>query len=163
MATYTVRMSDEQCSETETFEADSLDAAAAEAGERTRDWIEGGDWGDDGAIVSARWELYEGDNADGDPVEDGHEQVEIEPDHDTLMRRAGAPADCDHEFISTYEVEGGLRENPGVWSHGGTTMSFRSHCRHCGLQKREVSYGSQRNPGQSDRVEYEMPATAECD
>jgi hypothetical protein len=165
MATYTVRYSDSQCVERERFEADDDGAAADRAIELAEEWVRGGEWGDGGASVDAAWMLFVGDDPDGetDPIDSGSITVEIEPDHTTLMRRAGAPKDCDHDFVSTYEVDGGIEENPGVWSTGGTTMVFRCHCRHCGLVMREVRYGSQRNPGQADTVEYSMPETADAD
>ena len=48
----------------------------------------------------------------------------------------------------------GCTENPGVWSLGGTTIVFSDTCRHCGLARVATHYGSQRNPGQRDTVEY---------
>lgn len=162
MATYTVAMRDE-CGSTEheTITAADLDEARESAEEATETWVRGGEWGDSGASVDAYWRLYEGDQADeSDPIDEGSITVQIEPDEAALMQAAGAPDDCDHHFVATYEVEGGCRENPGVWSAGGTTLVYRSHCEHCGLQKREVQYGTQRNPGQCDIVEYEMPEPA---
>lgn len=44
---------------------------------------------------------------------------------------------------------GGCDDNPGVWSLGGTTLSFLSTCE-CGAERHEKSYGSQRNPGEID-------------
>ena len=92
---------------------------------------------------------------------DGEEiEVEIEPDHDGKIKEAARHADIcgtdpdDHDWTS--DGEGGSTENPGVWSHGGTTMSFASHCRKCGLHRLEKTPGSQRNPGGHDTVEYEM-------
>lgn len=60
----------------------------------------------------------------------------------------------EHEW--TTDGEGGSDDNPGAFSLGGTAMAFRSHCRDCGLHRREVHYGTQRNPGQSDVVDYAM-------
>ena len=60
----------------------------------------------------------------------------------------------EHDWQRPHEIVGGLRENPGVWSEGGTTMTFHSVCAHCGLHKHETHCGAQRNPGQLDTVEY---------
>lgn len=87
-------------------------------------------------------------------------EVEIEPDHSGKI--ADATRGCetcgtepdDHDWTS--DGEGGCRENPGVWGHGGTAMSFDSHCRKCGLHRHEHSTGIQRNPDDHDTVEYEM-------
>lgn len=60
----------------------------------------------------------------------------------------------EHDWERPYEIVGGLKENPGVWSAGGTTMTFHSVCAHCGLHKHETQHGAQRNPGQLDTIEY---------
>jgi hypothetical protein len=59
-----------------------------------------------------------------------------------------------HDWQRPHEIVGGLSENPGVWSAGGTTMTFHSVCANCGLHKHETHVGAQRNPGQLDTVEY---------
>lgn len=152
----------------ERFEADSLEAAAEEAQGRTEEWLMGGDWGEDGSRVSGWWTL---EDADGDEVDEGSATVEIEPDHDALIRRAcggrhsAAWESCcggdpdDHDWTS--EGEGGCSQNPGCWSVGGTAMVFASHCRTCGLRRVERHTGSQRNPGEHDTVRYEMPEQVE--
>jgi hypothetical protein len=72
-----------------------------------------------------------------------------------LIAAAGGDTSCDHDWSA--EGEGGCSENPGVWSTGGTSMVFHTHCTHCGLIRIERSTGSQRNPGEHDTVEYQMP------
>ena len=108
---------------------------------------------------------------DGDEIDRDGVSVEIEPDHERLVREAVRLAGArdrscgndpdEHDWTS--EGEGGCDENPGVWSTGGTSMLFVSHCRTCGLRRREKTCGSQRNPGESDRVEYEMPEEWEAE
>lgn len=172
MADYTIRMRCEDGgSETTTIPADDLDQLRHEADEATHDWLRDGEWGTDGARVSGRWEALDDDGEtltddDGEEVGGGVE-VAIEPDHAAKIKAAcggrhtaeserccGTDPD-DHDW--TGEGEGGLRENPGVWSVGGTAMVFKAHCRVCGLHRTERSTGSQRNPGEHDTVEYEMP------
>lgn len=169
--TYTVRMWCEGGGDdSRAIQADSLDSACEQAEEMTRDWVRGGDWGEEGARVSAWWSL---EDDDGDEV-CGDVTVDVEPDHAALIRAAcggkhtpewerccGTDPD-DHNWTS--EGEGGCSENPGVWATGGTSMRFVSHCRACGLRRRESTTGSQRNPGDHDRVEYTMPDRwcAEC-
>lgn len=160
MTTYTLHMRDEGGStETATIEADALAGAVAQVDAECRSWVEDGSWGDDGASVQVWWTLH--DDA-GDEVADGSSEVEIEPTHDALIRDAGGDTACEHEW--TAEGEGGCRENPGVWSVGGTAMTFRAHCRLCGLIRIERSTGSQRNPGEHDTVQYQQPEhwCAEC-
>lgn len=159
LTTYTLTMR-EPCggSETVEIEAATLEDAVTEGEERTRGWTSEGDYGHDGASIEAWWVLEE----DGEEVKRGCVTVEIEPDHDYLIRRAGGDPGCDHDWTS--EGEGGCSENPGVWSCGGTAMRSSSHCRCCGLIRVERITGSQRNPGEHDTVEYTQPESwcAEC-
>jgi len=61
----------------------------------------------------------------------------------------------DHDW--TGQGHGGLDENPGVWSAGGTGTRSEEHCRRCGLMRVEMLHGSQRNPGDWDTLTYSMP------
>jgi len=160
MPSYTVEMRDEcQGGETITIEADSLQECRQEASDETAEWVAGGSWGDDGARIDA-WYIIS--DEDGDELDRGSVTVEIEPDHDALISAAGGDTECDHDWTS--EGEGGCDQNPGVWSTGGTSMTFCSHCRLCGLHRTEHTTGSQRNPGEHDTVEYHQPDNwcAEC-
>lgn len=123
------------------------------------DWCKDGDWGDDGAAIKISWTL----ELDGDEIDGGRYTVEIEPNHPVLIanacrdsRSCGDDPD-NHDW--TAEGEGGCTENPGVWATGGTSMSFATHCRTCGLHRTQYRTGSQRNPGEHDTVVYEMPDT----
>lgn len=61
-----------------------------------------------------------------------------------------------HDWQTPYEIVGGCKENPGVWSLGGTKMAFHEVCSHCGMHKHEKHYGSQRNPDEEDCAIYEL-------
>jgi hypothetical protein len=62
---------------------------------------------------------------------------------------------CEHNsWVATVEQEGGCRENPGVWSQGGTKITVSDHCEVCGMKRNQVFYGSQRNYGEEDSVSY---------
>lgn len=155
----------EQSGYAETLDAEDMDEAVEMATTLCRE----GDWGDCGEGASISVWVTEHD-ADGEETDRCHVTVEIEPDHEYLIgnvtgftdRSCGDSPD-DHEWTS--EGEGGCRENPGVWSVGGTQMLFLSHCKVCGLHRREISVGSQYNPGEHDTVEYTMPDTwcEECE
>jgi len=154
------------------IEVQSLEQAFQAASTATEEWIEGGDWGNEGAEVCAYFSLELPDNFDLNELadflgeftlanflancidSDDRITVIIDPDEDALMPNTECPG---HEWESTVEVDGGLTENPGVFSHGGTRMSFASHCIHCGLRRRHVSVGDQHNPGEHDTVEF-IPA-----
>lgn len=155
MANYVLRMSDDFGGDAEEFfeERPSLE----EINETCDEWVLQGDWGPTGAVVEVSWTLVELTYVESDC---GTAPVEVEPDHAQLIRAATGGLGCGenpeaHEWTS--DGEGGLDENPGVWSTGGTSMMFRQHCTRCGLIRTECTTGSQRNPGEHDTVEYEMP------
>ena len=140
----------------ETVEFDGR-PSAEEIAEACRDWVEGGEWGDAGASVRVNWVLADGTLAvaGDEEIDSGIEEVDIEPNHDALIRVAGGDTSCGHDW--TGEGEGGCDENPGVWSTGGTSMLFVRHCTRCGLIRTERDPGSQRNPGECPTVEYSLP------
>lgn len=83
--------------------------------------------------------------------QDGYDQ------HDRDAYNAQIEPPCtkkNHNWIRPYEVVGGLKENPGVWSLGGTIIRYTSICKHCGCKKVETCFGEQRNPYQEDTIEY---------
>lgn len=145
-----------------TEEIESKDQPTAEDAEQEcRAWYDGhcGAYGFDpeGARVVVSWAIVD---PDGDEQSSGTVEIDIAPDHEALIRAEAGDRGCgldpeDHDWTS--EGEGGCRSNPGVWATGGTSMSFASHCRDCGLHRIEHTTGSQSNPGESDTVEYDMP------
>lgn len=115
----------------DTIEADDID----EAVDRWRDEVESAEWGDDGCTVEASV-------TDEETEETEYFDVHIPADHAALIAATG-DAGCgldpdDHDWIATADDEGGLDENPGVWSTG-RSMVFKSHCADCGLRRTEVS------------------------
>lgn len=113
------------------------------------EWLEGGDWPPQATVYGVVWPIGWKSNTT---------EVSVEIP-------AADPPDCtadEHDWTS--EGEGGLSENPGVWSIGGTRMLFRTHCRHCGMKRTKVSVGAQHNPGEHDTTEYEFVDNwcAEC-
>jgi len=143
------------------------DYAARESAEA---YVEGGDWGTDldGSVRVNVWRVAI--DADGDDCDVEEEAFDIDLvnvlDHSSAIRDAMWDGSCcsgdegcgsdpdDHDWTSA--GEGGLDENPGVWSTGGTSMVFKSHCRQCGLHRTESHCGSQRNPGEGDAVSYRL-------
>ncbi len=130
----------------ETIEA----ASAQEALARAEDWARDGEWPKSGCCCCIGAE-----NVD-DERDCASKEIEIEPDHAALIRSAGGDTDCDHDW--TADGEGGCSENPGVWSTGGTSMSFATHCRRCGLHRQERTTGDQKNPGEHDTTHYRLLA-----
>lgn len=154
----------EESGYSEEMDADDMDEAIEMAEELAR----GGEYGDEGASVSVWVTEYD---ATGEETDRRSLSVDIEPNHESLIRaatqhdsgRSCGDSPDDHDWTS--QGEGGCDENPGVWSTGGTSMLFASHCRICGLHRREHWCGSQRNPGEHDTTEYEMPPSwcADCE
>jgi len=127
----------------EEIESDDMDSAKEEAEELWK----GGDW-DEKCRISVRIQEIDWDDNDvGDP-----EWIAVECGEDP------ASPDCDeddHEWETPHAVVGGLDSNPGCWSTGGTSMKFKSVCKHCGIYRIEHHTGAQYNPGEVDTVEYE--------
>ena len=63
----------------------------------------------------------------------------------------GCEVGGEHEWREPHDLVGGLRENPGVWSRGGT-LSFRSVCACCGVYRTETRHRDHREP---EAVRYE--------
>lgn len=101
------------------------------------------DYGDGDYRVTVNWEVTD---AAGKEIDSGSFVVEGHTEEPEC------PEADEHEWTS--EHEGGCSENPGVWSTGGTSMKFVSHCCHCGMKRTVRSTGSQRNPGECDTTEY---------
>jgi hypothetical protein len=120
------------------------------------EWINDVEWGDDGASIDVNWSLEK----ISQEIDSGMYTVDIEPDHYSLIKKACGNNGCgnspaDHDWTS--EGEGGCDDNPGVWAGCGTSMTFSTHCRRCGLHRTHYWTGSQRNPGEHDTTNYEMP------
>lgn len=104
------------------------------------------DYGDGDYRVTVGWKVTD---SEGDIIDCGSFDLigeTEEPD---------CPEADEHDWTS--EFEGGCTENPGVWSTGGTSMLFVSHCRNCGMKRTGKTTGSQRNPGECDTTEYSDP------
>lgn len=142
-------------------------SSAESAREACEEYVSGGDWGDDGGSVRvSAWRtmyVYRGtdDRVTVEREEEESHDIDVPTDHAALIRDAaridgyesadvcGVDPD-DHDWTS--EGEGGLDENPGVWSIGGTAIVVREHCRRCGLHRRVHYAGSQRNPGEASET-----------
>jgi hypothetical protein len=161
MTTYTVTYSDGTTTERggDDIEAATIEDALAEAEIRCRDWISGGDWGSDGAAITIDGWVEVSDGEDEDRADVSWSR---DADEDLLIHAAlgyySEYARCDHDWTSDHDLVGGLDSNPGVWSLGGTAMSFTTACRSCGLRRHEHRSGPQRNPGEAEvSITFEAP------
>ena len=134
----------EESGATDTIEAASLDEALQAA----KDWAADGDY-DEQCMVEVWAEEDETGKRVYDDVMAGPQPEEPECTSD------------EHEWEAIHSLVGGMRENPGVWSLGGTRMSFDHVCIHCGHYRRVEHAGWQRNPGElSVKVSYRAPDEA---
>lgn len=153
MDEYILKMKDDFGGFTEiTIEAKSPEEAIAEIEDEAEYWVKNGEWSPNGCEVNVDCYL----NYRNEQIYYESCEIVIKADEDYLIKEAGGDVNCEHEWVSTYEVEGGLKENPGVWSMGGTKMVFKSHCEHCGLHRTETKYGSQSMAGQMDELEFSL-------
>ena len=135
--TITVTASDDGSSAKQTCErGDNYEAIAMGL-------YEDADYGDGDYRVEISWEAID---AAGEEVDSGAFQMTGETEEPPC------PEADEHDWTS--EGEGGCAENPGVWSTGGTGVTFRQHCRQCDLKRVVYHTGSQRNPGECDTTTY---------
>jgi hypothetical protein len=132
----------------EIIEAESLEAAL----EAAREWASEGSY-DERVMVKVYVDEID---ADGEaiPGEHASDEVAAGPEPKPKETECGAD-DNDHEWDSPLELVGGCRENPGVFSTGGTSFRYEYICSKCGMYKTVCTSGTQRNPGELDQsVEY---------
>lgn len=67
----------------------------------------------------------------------------------------------DGDHVLKANPNDGCRENPGVWSLGGTAHSSLEYCLRCGRSRCETTLGSQRNEGEGDYVVWDDAADRE--
>lgn len=108
-----------------------------EATEKAEAWARKGDYSDvidrdGGCSVLVRTWLSGYDAFDYAP-DDGRYESMI----DIVPSEPDCPESAEHDW--TREFEGGCSDNPGCWDIGGGRMKFVSHCRHCGMERVEIS------------------------
>ena len=135
----------------EIIEADSLNDALDQA----RDWAADGSYQE--RVMVTVWATPLDRKGNRISCEAVSEEVEAGPEPEEPECAEGE----EHDWCSPHEVVGGIKENPGVWSLGGTSMSFLTVCRHCGWYRTVLDRGSQRNPGElEEETSYEEPNEA---
>jgi hypothetical protein len=77
---------------------------------------------------------------------------------DVALHPSAPPCEPGHEhsWYSPHEILGGLRENPGVWGHGGGVI-IHEICRHCGMRMTTDTWAQHPQTGEQGltRVTYE--------
>lgn len=61
-----------------------------------------------------------------------------------------------HDWQSPHDLLGGLKENPGVWGHGGG-VKIREVCAHCGVYRVTDTWATDPETGQQglESIEYQ--------
>lgn len=139
-------MADDGNQEIETSASTALGAA--------EEYVSDGDWGEGKSSVRVHvWR--EALDYDGETVRVAESSHDVDAGEDPRAVGECGTDDDDHDWEAPLELVGGLRENPGVFSTGGTSFRFESVCVNCGTYRTRTSAGMQRNPGEpSETVEY---------
>lgn len=127
-----------------------IEITADSAEEAAQEYVDGGDWGDRSETSWISVYVQEID-------EDGEEVGERESITVTLDAEEPDCVDGQaHDWRSPYSVIGGLKENPGVWGHGGGVI-IREVCAHCGRYKITDTWAQNRSTGEQGltSVSYE--------
>ncbi|WP_146152102.1 hypothetical protein [Ahniella affigens] len=102
--------------------------------EAAEEYVSDGDWGNDRSkttwvkvcVWRRAFDVSQLCEVINERDEEDQHKIEIEPE----------VPECEdgkvHEWVTPYSVLGGLRENPGVWGHGGGVVA-KEICRHCGV------------------------------
>ncbi len=152
---------------TEDIYAESLDDAI----EQGREWIKAGDWSGCGGDDEDGGETYRTMKLEccvGEIVRDEDGEIDsratFDGAHDCSGTHTPDMPECEmaehaseddttddegHVWREPFSAVGGCKENPGVWSGGGTRMSYHSVCRLCGCHKHTSDPGCQRNPDEA--------------
>lgn len=105
-----------------TITAESLADAITEA----EDWARDRSWNLENETYWVQVYLMDMDE-EGEEIDSHRIKVQIDP----------AEPDCtesEHDWQAPVEIVGGIKENPGVWGHGGG-VTIEEVCLHCGCGK----------------------------
>jgi len=144
MQTYILRDSQ---TETE-IEAASL----AEARTRAKEWAREGDYDAecfDSGTIWIEVQIIAVD-ADGDETIETVVTVALDPEAPECYEGG------EHEWSSPFEIVGGIKENPGVWGHGGGVV-ISEVCLLCGCKKTTDTWATNPDNGEQGltSVQYE--------
>lgn len=101
-----------------------IDIEAPNADEAAQEYVDGGDWGEQ----SKTWwcSVTTVELVEGEPDDDTRESHTIAVEPDEPKCSAG-----EHDWRSPFAIVGGIKENPGVFGHGGG-VNIHEVCVHCG-------------------------------
>lgn len=103
------------------------------------DWIREGEWGgEDGVVRKTTW--IHASYRCAESNERGEVTVTIDPEEPKCT-------EDEHDWQSPHKLVGGLRENPGVFGHGGGVRIYAA-CMHCGCGRLTDTWAQDRETGQ---------------
>ena len=114
----------------------------------------------DSAIASQIREFLEEADEDITDDQDEHDCSGTYTDEAPECEVGGGDDDGGHDWQRPYRLVGGLKDNPGVWSTGGTGIECTTVCARCGQTRTESEPGCQRNANEPLRtVTIEEPTS----
>lgn len=137
MATYTLRE--------DGYDFGSVEAESAEEALESADPASTGDYDTSNGTVWTR--IYAVNEEDSD--DSASRKFTIDP-------KEPACSGAEHDWQSPHSILGGLRENPGVWGHGGGVI-MRCVCMRCGCERTTDTWAQDRSDGEQglESVAYE--------
>jgi hypothetical protein len=115
-------------------EEDIVASSLKDARKQAEEWVRDGDWRDTDETFWVTVRIW-GEDGSQDCIE-----VAIEPEEPECSADG-------HAWYSPYAVVGGIRENPGVWGHGGGVI-IHEVCSNCGANRHTDTWAQDRNTGQ---------------
>lgn len=133
-----------------------IDIEAESPQDAAQQYVDGGEWGES---TNTSWiHVYVQElDADGEAVDSRHNiTVEVNPDEPECEDDGG------HDWQSPHGIVGGIKENPGVWGHGGGIVIVEC-CIRCGCKRTTDTWAQDHETGEQGlrSVEYEPEKWAE--
>jgi hypothetical protein len=130
--------------------SNSVEIEAESTAKAAQQYVDDGDWG---VVESTIWVSVRVQEIDEDGAEIGDETSEtisIDPDEPDCADFAS-----EHDWQSPYKLLGGVKENPGVWGHGGG-VTYTVVCGNCGAYKCVDTWAQNPENGEQglESVEY---------
>ena len=129
-----------------------IEIEAADAGTAAQSFVDAGCWDvlDDTVWVDVT--VREEDATNEEIV-----TIVIDPDEPACDEHA-------HDWTSPHDIVGGLKENPGVWGHGGGVV-ITEVCAHCGCQRTTNTWAQRHDTGEQGltSVSYSISDVADPD
>lgn len=124
----------------EVIDAENMESALVKA---EKSWMRG-DWGEKCVVTVYLEDLESGEK----------DYIDLELGEDPLP--PSCVEDNEHNWDNSYDVVGGVKENPGCWSDGGMAITTKYCCSFCGIYKISKYKGIDNNPHRPEvSVSYE--------